>query len=988
MNRLLRSILDRTLTSRPLNQATLVLLDSAFERYGHLIPRDALEGLDSLFFRDMMGNVDLDGDGAEDSFRITVTNPWYDQRINGIELFIDGRRIPPERIVFRSDSADTRASDVVALEFAPGVAMQIISRGLVLADGLHLVEMTLEMELAPQIIPILPILVRGGAGDIAVLADRFQAQAWPPLELEPGTVHVVPHIHYDVEWLQTREVFEKVGAGNLLEMLRLMEENPRMTFAVDQVPQLEPFRRSYPEAFERIVELVGEGRIEPLDGMYSEPDVNLVGGESLVRQSVAWQRYAMEHFGAFSRCGWLIDSFGMSGQLPQIFADTGVEFFAYSRARPPEGTPSEFLWEGIDGTRIVTTAMPLKYNVGHPMPVEEARALRKMLKDYRFLRSRSATDQVFYPAGVDHGRPQKEQTTMATAWNEKVDGVEFRPSLPSAFFESLPRDRLPVVRGELQRELWGTYSSRIEIKQLDRACEFALLDAGKLATIATLAGAPYPRDELSDGWRDVMDNQFHDQICGCCTDEVATGMRQRFGRALRAARGVMEGCARFLAGAPAAGSKAGRPDDALLVFNPLAEPVTSFVEFEVAPPPGWSGLSVGDGKGFLPVQILDARRYGDGTFKRVRAGFLPTLPATGYRIFELGAGAAEQPASAEPVRVSDTGIANGLLELRVDGSTGLLGEVLLSGGTRLDLSGGNRLTMRRDFGNLYESMPLGPSSIYRRKVRSVRAVEWGPLRGTIEVAGTIGRTAFAHRISLTSGSPRIDIETRVDYRDSGTMLTCTFPTGIRDGKWTHEIPYGCIERPGEELPAINFVDLSGRREGVTLINTGIPGNACDDEGTIALTLLRGVDGIWLWKAGQGALGLGEHTFHYALYPHRGDRVEAGSVAEAYRHNDAPRSFVIPAGRGENGIAAESGALGCSGGHFQVSVLEREDSGEIVVRLWETDGSAGKAVLSLGWDAARAWKTDMLGRRKKEVSLEGRSLAVELGPYEIATLVVS
>lgn len=987
----LRSAAEMALTSRFLNRATLFLLDEGFKRFGHMVPRDAVEGIDSFFFRDAIGNIDTDGDGEADSFRLTFTNPWYDQRITGIELHIDGRRVLPGNILFRHPGGSIRSDRVTALEFAPGPAMEVVAVGRALSDGYHVVDMRLEMELADQVIPLLPLVVKGGVADVAIVPDRFALPGWPPCGLAPGTAHVVPHIHYDVEWLQTRAVFERVGAGNLKEMLRLMDEDPEMTFVVDQVPQLEPFRREHPDDFERIVRLAAEGRIEPVNGMYSEPDVNLLSGESLVRQSIAWQRYALEHFGTLSRCGWLIDSFGMSPQLPQIFARSGTEYFAYSRARPPEGTPSEFLWEGLDGTRIPTTAMPLKYNAGHPVPSDRARALRKMLKNYSLLRARSASEHVFYPGGVDHGRPQKEYGEMARAWNEEVAGVEFRFSLPSRFFEALPVERLPVLRGELQRELWGTYSSRIEIKQRNRACEFALADAGKLSALASLLDGPYPADTLEGAWRTLMDNHFHDQICGCCVDEVASGMMSRFDEVLRAADGVMDDSARFICGLAeergGGSASAGHEGITLMVFNPLAEPVSSLVEFEVLLPTGWPGLAVFEDGVRLPLQVFDASRYGDGSLKLVRAGFIPGLPALGYALFRLEPAGDEGPGIAGPVMAGSNVLSNGAVSVGIDGRTGLLDEVLLAEGPRFCLKGGNRLTLERDFGNLYESLTFKTEFMHRRRVHSVRAVESGPLRGTIEVRGTVGRSPFVQRVSLKAGSPRIDFESRVDFRDTGCRLRCRFPTGTKNGTWTHEVPYGCIERPGHELPALNFVDLSTPGAGVTVINSGIPGNECDARGTISLTLLRSVEGIWFWKAGPVALEQARHSFNYALYPHRGGWREASSAAEAYRHNNPPRAFLLEVADGDRPAPDRYSALACDNSDVLVSVLERSRGGGVLLRCWETAGRRAEAAFSLGWDVSGAVKVDLLERRIQAVEVEDGTLRLELGPFEIATVII-
>jgi len=994
----------RVLVSRPLNRLTLFFIDEGIRRFGSLLPRDLLEGIDQFFVRDLIGNIDLDGDGFPDSFRMAITNAWFDQRLLGLELTCDGTKIPKKEILLKMKEGEISASEIKELDFPPGEVIEVILPDRVLSDGLHLMQMMLEMDLCIQMIPIVPLIVKNGVGDIAVSPDRFKPlPEWPPDMLECGEVHVVPHIHYDVEWLKTRDVFEKVGEGNLKEALRLLADDSEMTFVIDQVPHLEPFRRGNPEDFEKLLALVRDGRIEPVDGMYSEPDVNLISGESLVRQSVYWQEYARNNFGFFSSCGWLIDSFGMSAQLPQIFSKSGVRFFIFSRAMPPEGTPSEFFWEGIDGTRILAHNMPAKYNIGHPMPTDRDRALRVMLKNYLFLRRKSASEQIFYPCGVDHGRPQKEYGEMSAAWNSEVDSVKFSFSLPSKFFESLPEERLPVVRGEFQRELWGTYSARMSLKILNRACEFALMDAEKLASITSTREVDghfeYPCEVIEEGWRKIMDNQFHDQICGCSTDEVAEGMRKRFKDALEIADGVMSGCASILTGSE--GSK-GEDDNlfTLFVFNPLSFELRTWVEFDIYPRPGWNSFSIIDPEdgSEIPHQVVDIARYGDGTMKRAKVGICPELPPLGYRFFIVRK--AERDADfPDEVSVDGATLSNAHLTLMLDPEKGLLrrasvrnrgasedkscGESIL-----FDLRGGNCLTLERDFGDLYNVFALGTTWLHRRKVEEVRAIEAGPLRAMIRVKGKIGRTPFAQRVSLHAGSPRLDIETELDYKDRYKRLRVKFPTEFGGGIWTHEIPYGVIQRPGHELPAQNFVDLSSvdGKKGITLINFGIPPNKVDKKGTIYLTLLRSTDKIYSFDSGPGALELGKHKFMYSLYPHFGDWRSGASVRQAYIHNNKPRAFVF---KGKPFCSTYSfSALSCDPLNVLVSVLSRDEEGSYIIRLWETQGEKTSVNLKPGWDFSSAAKIDFLGREMEKLSTGEGAIKFSLGPFEIGTLRIS
>ena len=61
-----------------------------------------------------------------------------------------------------------------------------------------------------------------------------------------------------------------------------------------------------------------------------EPDTNLPGGESLVRQALVGRRFLQEEFGLADddlRLCWLPDTFGYNGNLPQILRKSGMDWF-------------------------------------------------------------------------------------------------------------------------------------------------------------------------------------------------------------------------------------------------------------------------------------------------------------------------------------------------------------------------------------------------------------------------------------------------------------------------------------------------------------------------------------------------------------------------------------------------------------------------------------------------------------------------------------
>ena len=78
-----------------------------------------------------------------------------------------------------------------------------------------------------------------------------------------------------------------------------------------------------------MIKVAGD-RWEILGGMWVEPDVNLVSGESIIRQFLYGQEYFLEKFGKTAPIAWLPDTFGFPQQLPQICKLCGIEAFEAS----------------------------------------------------------------------------------------------------------------------------------------------------------------------------------------------------------------------------------------------------------------------------------------------------------------------------------------------------------------------------------------------------------------------------------------------------------------------------------------------------------------------------------------------------------------------------------------------------------------------------------------------------------------------------------
>lgn len=218
------------------------------------------------------------------------------------------------------------------------------------------------------------LLLDGDAVTAAEQQLRTEAAAERSAGLHPGTMHMVGQSHIDIAWLwPVRETVRKVSR-TFSTVCALMDKYPEFRYSQSQ-PQLYAFAKEhYPQLYGRIKERIAEGRWELVGGMWVEPDLNIPGGESLVRQMLYGQGFYMEEFGKHSTIEWLPDTFGYCASLPQLLKQAGIEYFMTTKLGWNDTNPfphTLFHWVGIDGTKIVAYQNHGVNEHTHPKDVQE-----------------------------------------------------------------------------------------------------------------------------------------------------------------------------------------------------------------------------------------------------------------------------------------------------------------------------------------------------------------------------------------------------------------------------------------------------------------------------------------------------------------------------------------------------------------------------------------------------------------------------------------
>src|SRR6266567_2137644 len=225
---------------------------------------------------------------------------------------------------------------------------------------------------------------------LAHLSPWCAEGAEPPPPMADGskkeTFWIIPHTHWEGAVFKTREQYLEMGLPNILTAVRLLKEHPNYRFTLDQVAYFRPFLERYPEEAGAFRKFVAEGRLQIVCGLNVMPDDNMPSGESFIRQMLYAKGYCREALGVDVKVGWLLDTFGHHAQMPQVLKLAGYNSFWFWRGVTDRKTmPSEFLWQGLDGTRIAAFWLPFAYGHLYGPPTDLTRFTEFMKKRYEDL---------------------------------------------------------------------------------------------------------------------------------------------------------------------------------------------------------------------------------------------------------------------------------------------------------------------------------------------------------------------------------------------------------------------------------------------------------------------------------------------------------------------------------------------------------------------------------------------------------------------------
>jgi alpha-mannosidase len=890
--------------------------------------------------------------------------------------------------------------------------------------------------------------------DASLKAAHEKLEALRPL-LETATFYEDGNAHIDAAWLWPWTETVDVVKRTFGTALQLMNEYPDYTYTQSAAAYNEWIADKYPEMNDEIKKRIQQGRWEIVGGMWVEPDLNMPDGESLVRQILVGKRWFKQAYGVDVKIGWNPDSFGYTWQLPQIYKKSGIDYFVTQKMtwNDTNQLPFKlFWWESPDGSKVLTyfphdyvntTLNPVRLSQDLAIARERAPGMTDMLDlygvgDHGGGPTRAMLDEGFHwkdpgatAVAADGGAPVTPKYEFGTAINYFTTiEKQIAPASRTWNYQSIAKGYEPPapVPGKIAIPTWdtelyleyhrGVYTTQANHKKNMRDSEEQVENAEKWSSLAWLDGAKYPASEITEDWKKVLFNQFHDLAAGSGIDVIYRDAQKDYDWVRMSTNEISAGALKEIAETiNTNGDVRALNKIPVVVFNSLAWTRKGDITVKV---PGLTGSAdhyiwqYGENTSGGPSNIAEVETKDAASgFETLKLTDI-SVPAFGYRVLWLVDAKfndALKPNAPDEQGAGTLRLENNILRLVVDRKTGCITSLFdkkTNFETLAQGSCGNQLEFFKDTPKQYDAWNIDPGTLdvpptvigQADSVEVVGEHEYGPTFGSETVDNAIRITRqwqsskFVQTIRLPDyDSDMVDIDNDIDWHEKHILLKAAFTLTATSNFATYEIPYGAIERPTTrnnsweraqfEVPAMRWADLSGKGpdgkvHGLSLLNQDKFGY--DAVGNVLrLTLLRSPT----WPDPDADQG--RHHFHYAIYPHAGTWKDAMTVNHGWEY-DFPLQAVVTTAHAGSLPAEHSFASVGPDNVVLTAVKKAEDADGLIFRAYEWAGKQTTAEFHVPAGATSATVTNLMEEPEgSPLAVANGVVKVAIHPYEILTI---
>ena len=808
----------------------------------------------------------------------------------------------------------------------------------------------------------------------------LQALDWLDTALEKFRIHCIGHSHIDLAWLWTYEDTREVIFRDMRSVVGLFSDYPEFRFTHSQARGYAEVEASHPELFAELTELIRQGRLEPATLQWVESDVNIPSGVAQARQLTEGVEYSRESLGVSPTVLFAPDTFGQSGNLPQLARAAGAEVYYHHRANPGFAYSGShwqaYWWEGDDGTRLLAIGTAIYLG-----PITASRLARDLIT----LGVGNGLTEICYFYGVgDHGGgPTRADLDTIRALGTAPAFPAVRCSTVMDYATALlaTEPELPVFHGESDRVFEGTYVSRADAKRMNRSSENALTEA---ETLAALAGID-ARGKLSEGWRAVLHHQFHDILGGSAVGAAYDDQQRDATRAAQIASNVRSRAVSAL-------TTPGGPEQ-IVAINSMGVRRPDLVTVPRAMLGTCSGVETLDGTA-IPTQVTrdgdlvfvaELGPFESGQFRLTESGLtgphrVRVTPSTSSRHFEI-----DSPylrAQLQP----DSGIITTLWDKS-------LRKVVVGRGPSSPESI-RQLRPELGFGALVltHELPHAMTSWVTDEVDSERVLldgasteilEHGQVRTVLSTVHRFDSSTAIIRTLFYADMPWIDYEVELDWHERGSPiagvpgLAMSFGSRLSSPDLWVETPFSATRRnPDGYLGSmLRWADLGSPDAGIAVANDSKYG--VDALGPrMRIPLVRSA-----YDPDPHGEAEGKTLTRLRVFPHNGSWKQSPVVAMAAGLNTP--ILVIPRAQlpGDSNLIRPR----IDSGSAVIAGMQPHAVGSLL-RLYESTGESGQSVIG-GLDPMSIVSVcDLLGepRRSVRTDEQGR-IIMPLRGFEIVTL---
>ncbi|KAF9264572.1 glycoside hydrolase family 38 protein [Marasmius fiardii PR-910] len=748
----------------------------------------------------------------------------------------------------------------------------------------------------------------------SVFGEGWQAEA-DKIYKNPEEANVwgIGHCHIDTAWLWPYRVTQQKVARSWSTQLDLFARYPEHRFAASSAQQYKWLEILYPSLFEELTSAIKAGKFEPVGGAWVEHDANMPSGEALVRQVLFGQKYFEEKFGVRCETGWLPDSFGLTGAMPQILRGAGMKWFFTQKLSWnninifPHST---FNWVGIDGTQVLCHMTPVDTYTAQATVGD----VNKGIRNHKNLES-SSTSLLVFGNGDGGGGPlpkMLENLRRIRATNNELRKIHADgESLPSVsmgesvdnFFKYLNAKSdngktLPNWHGELYLEFHrGTYTSHGSIKRGNRHSEILLMILENAATVASLlpeTSYVYPKKEIDELWEKVLLNQFHDVLPGSAIGMVYEDAEKLYAEVSKEGNRLIEKALSVIYPNSIPLAQLG-PGMEVTASDVVAFDVTPWRRREVIrvplPPssPSW-GRTGGSGGGLRSaIAQVDTDTFPSGGSGKY-----------GYAVYDTGLHGTGKGVGGLDVSVHNTNslhasvftngsdhfvLRNSSVQMIISGGriTSLIDVGL--GRELIDSSDGKTggLVIFEDRPNYWDAWDVEIHHLEtpkELKFTDISVIAHGPLRAAVKASLKHDKSTIDVMISLDAVTATTKPDSRsllkfeavVDWHQRHEFLKFELPLNIHSDNATYETQFGWVQRPTHknttwdmakfEVCGHKYADLSEYGYGVAILSESKYGFSCRGN-VLRISLLRAA------TAPDAEQDQGRHGFSWAVMPHLG-----------------------------------------------------------------------------------------------------------------------